>query len=757
MNVLLIEEKTGVCRPSDALLFRLARISHALLMSPERAGHKSPVREPWEGKGNDKSPERAKQAVPLFQGVHCTHPRIPGLTPQAFLFRPYGALTRREKSPPASFCRKTPEMDVRSGPGGAKASSRGRKPPDRKLHQIEPQQGRKSCLRYALSVAPSGLHISMPSNPGLAPGAICCRPYGTLGLRSRVSQQKLASRTWQSLLFVCALSASLTLCPLTASARQQEAKDTSSATGAAATSSGDIEAERASAAPVLVGGEPAIWIIAGIGPYTPESRAQRISERLSAIIRDRSIQDLKVTMVEVEGSLELRIGPRLVMVVTKKDAEAAGVAQERVAQEYARQLETAIQNERLRRAPATLIRSGIYAAVATVVLMSILWLVGRLARRLHRSLQKSRWLGSLRLQKVQIVSADSLRRWIRQVVFGFRILVTLVVLDLYLTYVLGLFPWTRAVSLKLFDYLLAPISAAGTAFLDYFPKLLFVIFITVLVILAIRLVGLFFSQIQNGRLVFADFPAEWADPTNKIVRVLLIAFGVVIAFPYLPASGSPAFAGVSVFMGILISLASSSSLSNMIAGLVLTYTGAFRLGDRVQIGNAYGDIQKTSLLATRIRTIKNEEITIPNSIVLGSSVINFSHKGRTAGLILHTTVTIGYDAPWRKVHDLLIRAAMETPGVLSEPRPFVWQTALNDFYVTYEINAYTDKPHDINDIYAVLHSRIQDSFYEAGVEIMSPHYSSLRDGNTVAIPEEFRGPGYRAPGFRVDSRESMPK
>jgi small-conductance mechanosensitive channel len=239
--------------------------------------------------------------------------------------------------------------------------------------------------------------------------------------------------------------------------------------------------------------------------------------------------------------------------------------------------------------------------------------------------------------------------------------------------------------------------------------------------------------------------------------VLLIAFGVVIAFPYLPASGSPAFAGVSVFMGILISLASSSSLSNMIAGLVLTYTGAFRLGDRVRIGEAYGDIQKTSLLATRIRTIKNEEITIPNSIVLGSSVVNFSPKGKTPGLILHTSVTIGYDAPWRKVHELLIRAAAETPGILTEPQPFVWQTALNDFYVTYEINAYSDKPHDLDSIYAVLHARIQDAFYEAGVEIMSPHYTSLRDGNTVAIPAEYRGSGYRAPGFKVDSRPSGPE
>jgi small-conductance mechanosensitive channel len=324
------------------------------------------------------------------------------------------------------------------------------------------------------------------------------------------------------------------------------------------------------------------------------------------------------------------------------------------------------------------------------------------------------------------------------------------VLNLYLTLVLGLFPWTRAVSMTLLDYLLAPIRAAGVAFVGYLPNLLFVVVIGTLVYWAIRLVGLFFNQIAQGRIVSASFPAEWADPTNKIVRVLLVAFGLVVAFPYLPASKSPAFAGVSVFMGILLSLSSSSALANMIAGVVMTYTGAFRLGDRVKLGDTFGDVIETSLLATHVRTIKNEDITIPNSIVLSSAVINYTRTAKTLGLILHTSVTIGYDAPWRKVHDLLVEAALATTGILHEPRPFVWQTALNDFYVTYEINAYTNAPRDMIDIYAALHARIQDVFYAAGVEIMSPHYTALRDGNTMAIPEAFRDTGYRAPAFRVE-------
>ena len=275
-----------------------------------------------------------------------------------------------------------------------------------------------------------------------------------------------------------------------------------------------------------------------------------------------------------------------------------------------------------------------------------------------RLVPRSKTLGAL---QEEVLPGERLSRIVTGLLFAIRVVLIAVALDLYLTFVLGLFPWTRAVSRHLLGYAYTPLRTILAAFAGYLPKLLFVLVIGAIVNLAIRLVGTFFRQIREGRLVFPNFPAEWADPTNKIVRVLLIAFGLVVAFPYLPASDSPAFAGVSVFMGVLVSLASSSALSNMIAGLVLTYTGAFRLGDRVKLGEAFGDIIEMSLLTTRIRTIKNEEVTIPNSIVIGSAVTNYTREADTRGLILHTTVTIGYDAPWRKIHDLLIEAALATP------------------------------------------------------------------------------------------------
>jgi small-conductance mechanosensitive channel len=220
-------------------------------------------------------------------------------------------------------------------------------------------------------------------------------------------------------------------------------------------------------------------------------------------------------------------------------------------------------------------------------------------------------------------------------------------------------------------------------------------------------------------------------------------------FPYIPGHSSPAFQGVSIFVGVLFSLGSAGAVSNIIAGVLLTYTRAFQIGDRIKIGDTFGDVLEKSLLATRIRTIKNEDVTVPNALVLSSHVVNFSSCAATGGLILHTSVTIGYDAPWRKVHELLIAAALSTRGILKSPDPFVLQTALNDFYVTYEINAYTDEPVRMVSVYAELHQNIQDSFNEAGVEICSPHFAAVRDANRIAIPTDYVPGSYTPPAFRV--------
>ena len=210
-----------------------------------------------------------------------------------------------------------------------------------------------------------------------------------------------------------------------------------------------------------------------------------------------------------------------------------------------------------------------------------------------------------------------------------------------------------------------------------------------------------------------------------------------MVFHYLPGSSSPAFEGVSLFLGVLVSLGSGSAIAHMVAGTALTYTRAFQVGDRVRVGDAEGYVIEKTLLVTRIRTIKNVDISIPNASVLGHQIVNFSSAAQQHGLVLHTSVTIGYDVPWRKVHAHLIDAASATSHVLSDPKPYVLQTALNDFHATYQVNAYTDQPLMSAHVYSELHQNIQDKLHEGGVEILSPHYVAVRDGSGRAMPQRY--------------------
>jgi len=261
--------------------------------------------------------------------------------------------------------------------------------------------------------------------------------------------------------------------------------------------------------------------------------------------------------------------------------------------------------------------------------------------------------------------------------------------------------------------------------------------IIVVVLLArfvVHLLKLVFDGISARRISIPGFYPEWSRTSYNLVRVLVIALTLIIVFPYLPGSSSPAFQGVSIFLGVLLSLGSTSAVANVVAGIVITYTRAFRIGDRVKISNTEGDVIERSAFVTRIRTPKNVEVSIPNASVLSNHIINFSAQAKQAGLTLHTTVTIGYDVAWTKVHELLLQAAAATERIEKEPAPFVLQTALNDFYVEYELNATTREPGQKQRTYSDLHANILNAFTSAGIEILSPHYEARRDGSAPALP-----------------------
>lgn len=333
-----------------------------------------------------------------------------------------------------------------------------------------------------------------------------------------------------------------------------------------------------------------------------------------------------------------------------------------------------------------------------------------------------------------------------EVVYG---IVLLFWFSFLLSWTLGIFPQTAGISTTLLDYIGAAFKTVGKATLDYLPSGGVVVVVVVVSHYVLRILKFFALAMERGDVALDGIRPEMAKPTHQLVRLVVILFALVVAFPYLPGGNSEAFKGVSIFLGVLLSLGSSSAVSNMLAGVVLTYMRPFHTGDRVKIADTVGDVLEKTLLVTRLRTIKNIEVVIPNGAILSNQILNYSALARTGGLILNTTVTIGYDAPWRTVHGLLIQAALSTDGVLSDPAPFALQTSLNDFNISYELNAYTDRSNDIQNIYSHLHEAIQDAFNKASVEIMSPSFYALRDGNNVTIPPGYRPPHYEAPSFRV--------
>lgn len=503
-------------------------------------------------------------------------------------------------------------------------------------------------------------------------------------------------------------------------------------------------------APVRVSGKP-LFTVPGVLSFPADARAAAISRRIQQLSEDVLFNPASISVVDSENMTDIMAGDVIVMSVTDPDAKLAKQSRQDLANDYAQRIRTALIALRNEYSVKSLLLGGVYAVVATLVLLLILRILGRIFSKLYKKLEG--WRGtrirSLRIQKFELLPAERITDFAIGVARLLRLGLLLIALYFYASLVLGFFPWTRGYAQILVGYVLSPLRFIGTAVVAYLPNLFFIVVIIVVALYLIKFIRMIFTELERGTIGFPTFYPEWAEPTYKIVRFLVIALTLIIVFPYLPGAKSPAFQGISIFLGVLFSLGSTSAVANVVAGVILTYMRAFKIGDRVKIADTIGDVMEKTLLVTHVRTIKNVDITIANAMVLGTHIINFSSSGQGEGLILHTTVTIGYDAPWRTVHQLLIDAALSTECVLTKPEPFIFQTALDDFYVHYELNAYTDQPSRMAKIYSDLHANIQDKFNTAGVEIMSPHFSSVRDGNQIAIPDDYLPRSYRAPGFRL--------
>ena len=509
--------------------------------------------------------------------------------------------------------------------------------------------------------------------------------------------------------------------------------------------------------PVMLDNQELFNIRQGIGSFSAQERAKSITARIEKIADDDTLspEDLTIKIDPEDKNPSIILGDTVIATITAKDAKLRAVSQEVLAERALAKIKAALVRYRQERQPDKLLKNAALTVSATLSTVLIFWAMIFISSRVFPQIQRliTSLVPGVVFQNFEIISSQTIGIFSLRVLQFIRTLIILTILYFYLTFVLRLFPWTRKFGDGFLQYFFSALEVVSQEIAKYLPSIFIILLIIFITHYLLRAIKPFFTGLERENLVINGFYPDWAKPTYNLLSLLIIALAIVIAFPYLPGFNSPAFQGVSVFLGVLFSLGSTSAIANVVGGIILIYTRSFQLGDKISIGDVIGDVIEKGLLVTRIRTPANRIITIPNSSLLNTNVINFSVSQREfeQPLILQTTVTLGYDLPWRKVHETLKEAALATKFIVSEPAPFVLQTSLDDFYVSYQLNAYTDHPSKMVYIYSELHQNIQDKCNEVGIEIMSPHYKALRDGNHSTIPENYLPEDYQSPAFGIQS------
>jgi small-conductance mechanosensitive channel len=476
-------------------------------------------------------------------------------------------------------------------------------------------------------------------------------------------------------------------------------------------------------APVVLDGT-VLFRVRGALAYPAEERAQAISKRIAEFAADRSLALSTLRIEKAADSTSLLAADQHLATVVDADAELEGLTREQVAELQMQQIAKAVERYRHERSPKAMAQAGLVTLVATAILILLMFVTRRLMARLNVRAGKhyQARIEKLKSETRKIVQAERLQAAFQGIFSAVNTITQLVLVLVYLEFVLVLWPWTRPLSKRVLVLVIDPLQTMAAAIFDAIPGLIFIAILALITRYVLKVAHLFFSAIAVGSIRITDFEREWAWPTYRIVRLLAIVFAVVVAYPYIPGSDSAAFKGISVFLGVMFSLGSTSLIANTLAGYTLVYRRAFKIGDRVRIGEHVGNVTSMRLQTTSLCSLKNEEIVIPNSVVLNSSAINYTTLAEQGGLILHTTVGIGYETPWRQVEAMLTEAAKRTPDLLSEPPPFVLQQSLGDFSVVYELNVYCNQPKQSERLYTALHQNILDVFNEHNVQIMTPAY-----------------------------------
>ena len=487
--------------------------------------------------------------------------------------------------------------------------------------------------------------------------------------------------------------------------------------------------------PVVVEEDTIFEFYSKRGGYSPQQRAEMAAAAIIKLSKRFNLKPDSLYIDSSDGVSDIMYQNEVITSFTDQDAIWAGLPQDSLAIKNMAAIVGELYKLKEEHSLGLLIRRICFLILVIAgqyVLYRITkWLFRKLNRRIEG--MKDTKLHPIMVQNYELLDTSKqvkLIEWFA--LLGFYAVIALQLL-FTVPLVFIIFPPTKALAYTLLGYIWTPVKGILVGIVDYIPDLITIIIIWIAIRYLIKLIRYLSNEVATERLKIPGFYPDWALPTYNIIRFLLYAFMIAMIYPYLPGSDKGVFQGISVFVGLIISLGSSTVIGNVIAGWVITYMRPFKKGDKIKLNDTVGDIIEKTPLVTRIRTAKNEIVTVPNSFIMSSQSINYSRSANEYGLILHAEVTIGYDVPWRLVHRMLIDAALRTKGVLHEPHPFVLETGLNDWYPVYQVNAYTKEAHRMLAIYSELYQNIQDRFNEEGVEIMSPTYIATRDGNASTV------------------------
>lgn len=498
------------------------------------------------------------------------------------------------------------------------------------------------------------------------------------------------------------------------------------------------QVEKDKIAPVIFDNDTLFLIRYSPKEYPVEYRAQQISNRLEDLTKNYDNSTDSIYLKKEKEFISIMYNDEVAFIITKNDARTNDLSMKALAEMQILKFKNALKEESKYDLSTKewLIRIGYFILSLIVLILAIKlinWLFGKLM--VYLSKFEKRFLKNKKNIFKYFIPKNT------QNIFVFmanvaRLLTILFILLTYLPFMFSFFPWTEDLVHKFYGYLARPIKFVFFGFVDFLPNLIFILVIIFVTRYVIRVLRDIVDDIEAEKFIIQGFPKDWASTTQKIIGLLIWAFALVLIYPHLPGSTSPAFRGVSIFIGALVSFGSTSAVANIVAGVVITYMRPYQIGDRVRIQDTVGDVVEKTLLVTRIRTIKNEDVTIPNANIIINHLVNYSANVEKNGLLLHTSITIGYDVSWELVEKLLIEAALNSIHIEPEPKPFVLQTSLDDNYVSYEINAYSKEAKKMALIYSDIHKNILDVFNKEGVEILSPQYIAARDGNLTTVPSK---------------------